>query len=193
MLTNCSTRAAALSSAQSMPTSTPRCPSYKHSSCSARSPRWPACSSPSRRSGARPYIAQNIRLTRLAYGLTDVQEEVFPAERELTAADLVRNDLTIKNVRLWDHRPLLATYRQLQQIRTYYDFVDVDNDRYVVNGEYRQVMLSPRELSYKNLPSRIWINEHFTYTHGYGVTLGPVNRISAEGLPEFFIKDIPPV
>ncbi len=140
----------------------------------------------------RPYIAENIRLTRLAYGLTDVQEEVFPAEQDLTAADLGRNDLTIKNVRLWDHRPLLATYRQLQQIRTYYDFVDVDNDRYVINGEYRQVMISPRELSYKNLPSRIWINEHFTYTHGYGVALGPVNRISREGLPEFFMQDIPP-
>jgi hypothetical protein len=141
----------------------------------------------------RPYIEQNIAFTRLAYGLTEIQEEVFPAEQELTAADLVRNDLTIKNVRLWDHRPLLSTYRQLQQIRTYYDFVDVDNDRYVINGEYRQVMLSPRELSYKNLPSRIWINEHFTYTHGYGAALGPVNRISAEGLPEFFIQDIPPV
>jgi uncharacterized membrane protein (UPF0182 family) len=140
----------------------------------------------------RPYIAENIRLTRLAYGLTDTQEEMFPAEQELAAADLARNDLTIKNVRLWDHRPLLSTYRQLQQIRTYYDFVDVDNDRYVINGEYRQVMLSPRELSYKNLPSRIWINEHFTYTHGYGVAMGPVNRISAEGLPEFFLQDIPP-
>ena len=141
----------------------------------------------------RPYIEQNITFTRLAYGLTDIQEEVFLAEQDLTAADLVRNDLTIKNVRLWDHRPLLSTYRQLQQIRTYYDFVDVDNDRYVINGEYRQVMLSPRELSYKNLPSRIWINEHFTYTHGYGVAMGPVNRISAEGLPEFFLQDIPPV
>jgi uncharacterized membrane protein (UPF0182 family) len=141
----------------------------------------------------RPYIAENIKFTRLAYGLNDIQEEVFPAEQELTAADLARNDLTIKNVRLWDHRPLLATYRQLQQIRTYYDFVDVDNDRYVINGEYRQVMISPRELSYKNLPSRIWINEHFTYTHGYGVALGPVNRISREGLPEFFMQDIPPV
>ena len=141
----------------------------------------------------RPYIEQNIAFTRLAYGLTEIQEEVFPAEQELTAADLVRNDLTVKNVRLWDHRPLLSTYRQLQQIRTYYDFVDVDNDRYVINGEYRQVMLSPRELSYKNLPSRIWINEHFTYTHGYGVTMGPVNRISPEGLPEFFLQDIPPI
>ncbi|MEK7221931.1 MAG: UPF0182 family protein, partial [Nitrospirota bacterium] len=141
----------------------------------------------------RPYIEQNITFTRLAYGLTDIQEEVFPAEQELTAADLARNELTIKNVRLWDHRPLLSTYRQLQQIRTYYDFVDVDNDRYVINGEYRQVMLSPRELSYKNLTSRIWINEHFTYTHGYGVAMGPVNRISPEGLPEFFLQDIPPV
>ena len=141
----------------------------------------------------RPYIEQTIKFTRMAYGLGEIQEETFPAEQELTAADLARNDLTIKNVRLWDHRPLLATYRQLQQIRTYYDFVDVDNDRYLINGEYRQVMLSPRELSYKNLPSRIWINEHLTYTHGYGVTLGPVNRISTEGLPEFFIQDIPPV
>jgi hypothetical protein len=140
----------------------------------------------------QPYIEQNIKLTRMAYGLADIQEEVFPAAQELTAAELARNDLTIKNVRLWDHRPLLATYRQLQQIRTYYDFVDVDNDRYLINGEYRQVMVSPRELSYKNLPSRIWINEHLTYTHGYGVTLGPVNRISSEGLPEFFIRDIPP-
>jgi hypothetical protein len=141
----------------------------------------------------RPYIEHNIRLTRAAYGLADIQEELFPAEQDLTAADLARNNFTIKNVRLWDHRPLLATYRQLQQIRTYYDFVDVDNDRYHINGEYRQIMLSPRELAYRNLPSRIWINEHLTYTHGYGVTLGPVNRISAEGLPEFFIRDIPPV
>ena len=141
----------------------------------------------------QPYIKHNITFTRMAYGLGDVQEEVFPAEQELNAAALARNNLTIKNVRLWDHRPLLATYRQLQQIRTYYDFVDVDNDRYLINGEYRQIMLSPRELSYKNLPSRIWINEHLTYTHGYGVAMGPVNRISGEGLPEFFLQDIPPV
>ena len=141
----------------------------------------------------RPYIEQNIKWTRAAYGLRNIQEELFPAEQELTAADLARNDVTIKNVRLWDHRPLLSTYRQLQQIRTYYDFVDVDNDRYLINGEYRQIMISPRELAYRNLPSRIWINEHLTYTHGYGVALGPVNRISSEGLPEFFIWNIPPV
>ena len=141
-----------------------------------------------------PYIQENIKATRYAFGLNNIEEEEFPAEENLTRQDLTQNDLTIKNVRLWDHRPLLSTYRQLQQIRTYYDFVGVDNDRYVIDGEYRQVMLSPRELSYRNLPGGAnWINEHLTYTHGYGVTLGPVNRISKEGLPEFMIKDIPPV
>jgi uncharacterized membrane protein (UPF0182 family) len=140
-----------------------------------------------------PYIQQNIQQTRFAYGLNKIEEKEFPAEENLTKESLVKNDLTIKNVRLWDHRPLLSTYKQLQQIRPYYDFVDVDNDRYTINGEYRQVMLSPRELSYRNLPGGAnWINEHLTYTHGYGVTLGPVNRISREGLPEFMIKDIPP-
>jgi len=142
----------------------------------------------------RPYIQENIKATRYAYGLNNIEEQEFPAEEDLTLKDLTKNDLTLKNIRLWDHRPLLATYRQLQQIRTYYDFVGVDNDRYVINGEYRQVMLSPRELSYRNLPGGAnWINEHLTYTHGYGLTLGPVNRISKEGLPEFMIKDIPPV
>lgn len=140
-----------------------------------------------------PYIQHNIQTTRFAYGLHRIESQEFPAADDLTHADLAKNELTIKNIRLWDHRPLLATYQQLQQIRTYYTFVDVDNDRYVINGEYRQVMLSPRELSYRNLPGRTWINEHLTYTHGYGVTLGPVSRISKEGLPEFFIKDIPPV
>ncbi len=140
-----------------------------------------------------PYIAHNIRFTRQAYGLDRIDEVEFPAEEKLTREDLRRNDLTIKNIRLWDHRPLLTTYAQLQEIRTYYKFVDVDNDRYQIDGEYRQVMLSARELSYQHLPSRIWINEHLTYTHGFGVVLGPVNRITAEGLPEFLIKDIPPV
>jgi uncharacterized membrane protein (UPF0182 family) len=141
----------------------------------------------------RPYITHNIRMTRQAYGLDRMEEKDFPAEETLTPGALDRNSLTIKNVRLWDHRPLLTTYAQLQEIRTYYKFTDVDVDRYAINGEYRQTMLSPRELSYRHLPSRIWINEHLTYTHGYGVVMGPVNRISPEGLPEFFIKDIPPV
>jgi len=143
----------------------------------------------------RPYIQHNIRMTRHAFGLDRVQEKDFPVEEHLNAAALERNVLTIKNIRLWDHRPLLTTFGQLQEIRTYYKFLDVDNDRYTLNGEYRQVMLSPRELSYRHLPGQEqnWINEHLTYTHGYGLVVGPVNRISPEGLPEFFVKDIPPV
>ena len=141
----------------------------------------------------RPFIKRNIEFTRRAYGLDKVESKDFPAEEQLTSADLKRNDLTIKNIRLWEHRPLLATYAQLQEIRTYYKFVDVDNDRYLIDNTYRQVMLSARELSHAHLPSRIWINEHLTYTHGYGVVFGPVNQVTPEGLPEFFIKDIPPV
>jgi uncharacterized membrane protein (UPF0182 family) len=140
----------------------------------------------------RPFIERNIKFTRLAYGLDKIESTEFPAEEQLTAANLKRNDSTIKNIRLWEHQPLLATYAQLQEIRTYYKFVDVDNDRYNINGTYRQVMLSARELSHQHLPSRIWINEHLTYTHGYGVVFGPVNQVTPEGLPEFFIKDIPP-
>jgi len=141
----------------------------------------------------KPFIERNIKSTRLAYGLDKVESKDFPAEEKLTAADLKRNESTIKNIRLWEHRPLLATYAQLQEIRTYYKFVDVDNDRYMINGTYRQTMLSARELSHQHLPSRIWINEHLTYTHGYGLVFGPVNQVTPEGLPEFFVKDIPPV
>jgi uncharacterized membrane protein (UPF0182 family) len=140
----------------------------------------------------RPYIEQNIKYTRMAYGLDRIQEQEFPAEETLGAEDLRRNDPTVKNIRLWDHRPLLATYAQLQEIRPYYRFVDVDNDRYLVDGQLRQVMLSPRELSYRHLPERTWINERMVFTHGYGAVLGPVNRITPEGLPDFWIKDIPP-
>lgn len=141
----------------------------------------------------RPFIEAVIQNTRQAYDIEHVDEREFPADQSLTADDLKRNRLTIKNIRLWDHKPLLETYAQLQEIRTYYDFVDVDNDRYTINGEYRQVMLSPRELSSENLPSKNWINEHLTYTHGYGLCLGPVNMISSEGQPLFFLRDIPPV
>jgi hypothetical protein len=140
----------------------------------------------------RPYIENNIRMTRQAYALDRVAEKDFAAEDNLTPAALERNNLTIKNIRLWDHRPLHTTYGKLQEIRTYYKFGDVDVGRYTLNGEYRQVTLSARELSYRDLPSRGWINEHLTYTHGYGLVVGPVNRISPEGLPEFFIQDIPP-
>jgi hypothetical protein len=148
---------------------------------------------PNQVAAERPYIERSIEFTRLAYGLNKIEAKEFPAEEQLTAADIKRNDATIKNIRLWEHRPLLATYAQLQEIRTYYKFVDVDNDRYPVDGSPRQVMLSARELSYQHLPSHIWINEHLTYTHGFGVVFGPVNQVTPEGLPEFFIKDIPPV
>lgn len=140
----------------------------------------------------RPYIEHNIRMTRQAYGLETVKEQDFPAEDRLTSAAIERNSLTVKNIRLWDHRPLLTSFAQLQEIRTYYKFADVDVDRYTVNGEYRQIMLSAREMSYPHLPSRVWINEHLTFTHGFGLVAGPVNRITPEGLPDLFVKDIPP-
>src|SRR5947199_8843986 len=140
----------------------------------------------------RPYIEHNIRMTRQAYGLTAVKEQESAAEEKLTAAALERNSLTIKNIRLWDHRPLLTSFAQLQEIRTYYKFADVDVDRYMISGELRQIMLSARELSYQHLPSRVWINEHLTFTHGFGLVAGPVNRVTTEGLPDLFVQDIPP-
>lgn len=140
-----------------------------------------------------PYIENNLTFTRLGYDLDKIETVPFDVDARLTAADITSNDATIKNIRLWDHAPLLKTYSQLQQIRTYYKFFDVDNDRYRVNGQYTQVMLSPRELSYVDLPSKNWINERLIFTHGNGITFGPVSRISKEGLPEFFVKDIPAV
>src|SRR2546428_841590 len=133
-----------------------------------------------------------IGMTRKAYGHDRMEKRRSPADETIDARALERNAPTIENIRLWDHRPLLRTFGQLQEIRTYYKFVDVDNDRYTMNGEYKQLMLSTRELSYAHLQSRIWINEHLTFTHGYGVVVGPVNRITPEGLPEFLVKDIPP-
>ncbi|MDK9718706.1 MAG: UPF0182 family protein [Trichlorobacter sp.] len=140
-----------------------------------------------------PYIEHNINFTRLGYDLNKIETVPFDVDTRLAATDIATNDATIKNIRLWDHAPLLKTYSQLQQIRTYYKFFDVDNDRYMVNGQYSQVMLSPRELSYADLPSKNWINERLVFTHGNGITMGPVSRISKEGLPEFYIKDIPAV
>ncbi len=141
----------------------------------------------------RPFISNAIQFTRQAYALDRFQEHHFTAANDLSAATVMQNQATIGNVRLWDHKPLLTTYGQLQEIRTYYDFVTVDNDRYHIGGVYRQVSLSPRELSTTSLPSRNWINEHLIYTHGYGLCMGPVNEYTSDGLPVFFIKDVPPV
>jgi uncharacterized protein len=139
-----------------------------------------------------PYIIRNIAATRKAFNLDNVEERQLSGDAVLTREDITRNAETIRNVRLWDHQPLLDTFGQIQEIRTYYDFVSVDNDRYVIDGEYRQIMLSARELNSESLPNRTWVNEHLTFTHGYGVALGPVNEVTAEGLPVLFIKNLPP-
>jgi uncharacterized membrane protein (UPF0182 family) len=140
-----------------------------------------------------PFIARSIEYTRKAYALDRFEEREFPAVEDLKPQDVQASQATIRNVRLWDHRPLLTTFAQLQEIRTYYDFRNVDNDRYWIDGVFRQVSLSPRELNSASLPSRSWINEHLTFTHGYGAAVGPVNEVTQEGLPELFIRDIPPV
>jgi uncharacterized membrane protein (UPF0182 family) len=141
-----------------------------------------------------PYIEANIQATRRAYGLDRVEERTFPAEEAVTAEEIRANPQTINNIRLWDHRPLLDTYNQLQSIRPYYSFADVDIDRYVINGQYRQVMLGVRELVPSRLPpqAQTWVNQRLIYTHGYGVAMSPVNAVGPEGLPQFFIKDVPP-
>jgi uncharacterized membrane protein (UPF0182 family) len=141
----------------------------------------------------RPFIADHIRFTRYGYGLENMELQPFAANKQLTFSDIRKNLPTLQNIRLWDEAPLLKTYSQLQQIRTYYHFSDVDNDRYTVNDNYRQVMLSPRELSYADLPEKSWINERLVFTHGFGLAMGPVSGITKEGLPEFYIKDIPPI
>jgi len=143
----------------------------------------------------RPFILNNIEATRVAYGLDKIKEEEFPVKEEISFEDIEKNDDTIRNIRLWDWRPIKQTLKQIQAIRLYYDFNSVDVDRYHFNGNYQQVMVSPRELDKDKIPeqARTWVNEVLTYTHGYGVVVNPVNKISGEGLPELLIKDIPPV
>ena len=138
-----------------------------------------------------PYIVNSIKGTREAFALDQVEERSMSGEARLTREDLDRNAATIENVPLWNDQPLLDTFSQIQEIRTYYDFMSVDNDRYTINGKYRQIMLSARELNPASLPSRTWINEHLTFTHGYGLTLGPVNEVTPEGLPVLFVRDLP--
>ena len=147
---------------------------------------------PSELEKEQPYIARNIKFTRQAYGLDRFDERDFPAIQDLTAASIQQNATTMRNLRLWDHGPQLTTFQQLQEIRTYYDFVQVYNDRYNIHSELRQVSLSARELSADSLPDPNWVNQHLIYTHGYGLCLGPVNESTPDGLPVFFIKDIPP-
>jgi len=141
-----------------------------------------------------PYIAHNIDNTRKAFNLNKIKEIDFRASEDLSTADLEEHDVTIQNIRIWDERPLLQTYRQIQAIRLYYDFHNVDVDRYLINNQYRQVMLAARELDVTRLPAqaKTWVNKHLIYTHGYGVALNPVNEVTDEGLPRLLIKDLPP-
>ena len=141
----------------------------------------------------KPYIAQNIEWTRQAWGLDRLSQQEFPAETTAEAADPAGNQATLKNIRLWDWRALQDTLRQIQEIRTYYDFPDIDIDRYTINGENREVMLAARELNIEKLPdsSRNWINEKLIYTHGYGITMNPVNGFTTEGLPTLMLSNMP--
>jgi uncharacterized membrane protein (UPF0182 family) len=144
-----------------------------------------------------PYILRSIGASREAFGLNNIEVSTFDPEDRLTLEDLQRNQATIRNIRLWDSRPLLQTNRQLQQIRLYYSFPDADLDRYTLRGsqgmtELQQVLLAARELDYDAVPdvAQTWVNQHLVYTHGYGFTLSPVNRVGPGGLPEYFVKDI---
>ena len=147
--------------------------------------------SPNEQVREMPFIAHSIEATRSAFALDQVEERSISGDATLTQADIARNANTLENVPLWNDAPLLDTFGQIQEIRTYYDFHSVDNDRYLIDGKYRQIMLSARELNSEALPSRTWINQRLTFTHGYGLTLGPVNEVTPEGLPVLFVKDLP--
>jgi len=141
----------------------------------------------------QPFISHNIDLTRQAYGLDRVSQREFPAETTVEAADASNNQPTLQNIRLWDWHALQDTLRQIQEIRTYYDFPDIDIDRYEIDGTTREVMLATRELNVEKLPesSRNWINEKLIYTHGYGITMNPVNGFTTEGLPTLILSNMP--
>ncbi|WP_413171125.1 UPF0182 family protein [Anabaena azotica] len=150
----------------------------------------------------QPYIQRTIALTRQAFDLEAIDSQTFNPQGKLTQADLKANDLTIRNIRLWDQEPLLKTNRQLQQIRPYYQFPDADIDRYTIktepnqqataSTEKRQVLIAARELDYNSVPqqAKTWVNRNLVYTHGYGFTMSPVNTVAPGGLPEYFVKDI---
>ncbi len=141
----------------------------------------------------KPYIVYNTDMTRQAYGLSRISQREFPAETTVDAADAANNQATLQNIRLWDWRALQDTLRQIQEIRTYYDFPDIDIDRYDIDGTTREVMLAARELNVDKLPesSRNWINDKLIYTHGYGITMNPVNGFTPEGLPTLMLSNMP--
>lgn len=141
-----------------------------------------------------PYIKHNINFTRKGFNLDIIEREHFPVAESLSLADFSDEGGVKKHIRLWDHRPLKSTFSQIQEFRLYYDFNDVDVDRYTFGDDYRQVMLSAREINYNEIPqeARTWVNEKLQFTHGYGIVMSPVNEIGEEGLPNLIVKDIPP-
>ena len=141
------------------------------------------------------YIGYNIDFTRKAYNLNKIKEVSFEVNDNLSLEEAKKERATIQNIRVWDERPLLQTYKQIQAIRLYYDFNNVDVDRYWINDQYRQLMLAAREMVVDHLPrqANTWVNRHLTYTHGYGLAASPVNEVTSEGLPRLVIKDVPPV
>ena len=141
----------------------------------------------------QPYIVHNIEMTRQAYGLDRFLLREFPAETTVDATDPANNQLTLQNIRLWDVKALQDTLRQIQEIRTYYDFPDIDIDRYQIDGSMHEVMLAARELNVDKLPesSRNWINDKLIYTHGYGITMNPVNGFTPEGMPTLLLSNMP--
>ena len=141
----------------------------------------------------REYIARNIDFTRRGYDLSGAVVRPYPVNPALSAELIAENLQTVDNIRLWDHGPILDVYRQIQQIRLYYDFEDADVDRYTVDGEYRQVMLAAREVAHEKLEddAQTWVNTKLRFTHGFGVAMSPVTEFTSEGRPEFFAKDIP--
>lgn len=149
---------------------------------------------PNELSREMPYIQHHIDATRRAFGLDRAREQTFAVTERLGREALDRNRTTLDNIRLWDYRPLLETYRQLQGLRAYYVFADVDIDRYRIGARQQQVMLAAREMDVLRLPApaRTWVNEHLVFTHGYGAVVSPVNRVSEEGLPDLWVRDIPP-
>ena len=149
---------------------------------------------PTESSKEQPYIERNIQATRVAYGLRDVQMNHFRADNNVTPADLEENATTIANVRLWDPDPLILerTYNRLQQIRNFYEFNDVDIDRYMVDGTVRQELISVRELNIEGIPSPSWVNQHLVYTHGYGAVMTPSTGVEPDGKPAMQLKDLPP-
>ena len=140
-----------------------------------------------------PFMEYNIAATREAFALDRVEERELQGEASLSRQDIENNRATLDNVRLWDHQPLLETFGQIQEFRPYYDFISVDNDRYLINGQNRQVMLSAREMNSAALQTRTWVNERLVFTHGHGLTLGPVNQVTSDGFPVLFVRDLPPV